>query len=70
LDKIGLEFIDLYKLFQRALKVEHDRIDDLQTLPNRAITIDERIETTVNAILKVIEANNKQIRADLSRQKE
>jgi hypothetical protein len=64
--KIGLEFIDLYRVFQRELQVEHDRVNDLPSSQNQPVPIDERIETTVNAILKVIEANNKQIKADLS----
>ena len=64
MDKIGLEFIDLYRIFQKEIKVEHDRVDDLSSRP---VTIDERLETTVNALLRVIEANNKQIKADLHR---
>ena len=63
--KIGFEFIDLYRIFQRELQVEHERVNDLPSSQNQPVTIDERIETTVNALLKVIEANNKQIKADL-----
>ena len=70
MDKIGLEFIDLYRIFQKELKVEHDRVDDLPSSQNRTITTEDRIETTVNALLKVIEANNKQLKADLLRQRE
>jgi hypothetical protein len=66
-DKIGLEFIDLYRIFKQEIKVEHDRIDDRQTYDNMPVSIDERLETTVNALLKVIEANNKKITTDLSR---
>jgi hypothetical protein len=65
MDKIGLEFIDLYRIFQKEIKVEHDRMDDLPNRKNQSVTIDERIETTINALLRVIEANNKQIKADL-----
>jgi len=67
MDKIGLEFIDLYRIFQKEIKVAHDRMDDLPNRNNQSVTIDERIETTVNALLRVIEANNKQIKVDLLR---
>lgn len=66
-DKIGLEFIDLYRLFKTELNAEQDRIDDLPGTQNKKLTDVERIEANVNALLKVIDANNKQILKDLQK---
>jgi len=70
MDKIGLEFIDLYRIFEKEVQIERDRADNIPSSQGKPVTPEERIEVTTIALLKVIEANNKAIKADLLYRKE